>query len=56
VPLKAFSVWNTERPEQSIKGLEKEIGSVERGQLFPKLIVKKYTYLARKVNRKVNTR
>ena len=42
-PRNAFTIWNTERLEESIKGLEKEIGSTKRGQLFPELIVKKYT-------------
>jgi hypothetical protein len=44
LPLKTFTHWNTERPEESIKGLKKEIGSTKCGQSFPELIVKKYTY------------
>jgi hypothetical protein len=43
LPLKVFMVWNAERPKEAIKGLEKETGSAECGQSFPKLIVKKYT-------------
>jgi hypothetical protein len=48
-------VWNAEGPEESIMGLEKEIGLAKCGQSFLELIVKKYTLLASKVNRKVKT-
>jgi len=44
VTLIASTVWNAERPEESIQGLEKGIGSTKCDQLFPKLFVKKYTY------------